>query len=309
MVGRQLLNPRIGSIAEDEAAALIRRIAFLNRPLTPDDVGADFVGAVARAQDITRETRTSPMLYSGRWFLLSVKSGSAQIGLRRSAGHFDWFLNLEIPLLLAHVDSSDQIRVRVYHTLQHISAIKQLPETVESVEFRTEVSPNYRPRNFRMDRSDVIEVDGESAIAWLGPPLLDLTRPQLLDREFAGVTSSLLQTVCDTHPGVQRRGIAGMTTGIMWETNSSLDVPVRQISLVPLAKTTEDPLTEIEQALESHAGINDLMAAVFEHSRPLFRLFSILRTRTGQINISAEDLFGDARTPSPNGDDHSTNGG
>jgi len=57
MVGRQLLKPRVGSIAEDEVASLMRRLAFLNRPLMPDDIGADFVCAMAEERCLAGLTK------------------------------------------------------------------------------------------------------------------------------------------------------------------------------------------------------------------------------------------------------------
>ena len=294
MVGRQLLKPRVGSIAEDEVASLIRRLAFVNRPLAPDDIGADFVCAVAEERLAGENPKKLiPMLYAGSWFLLSVKSGSAKVGLSRSAGHFEWFLELGLPFLIEQVEKEDDLRVTIYQTLQHIAAICKLPPNIQFVEFRCETSPHYVPRKYRMDRLDVIDFHNDKARAWLGPPLLDINRPQLLDSEFAKNAARLLQSVYDYHPSILRRSRAGSNTGVMWETNKSIETPVKTYGIRSLIKTTADAVSEIEQILEMAHGRNAVLEAVWRSSQPLFNFYKAMKRSEdqGRDTITSDEVF------------------
>ena len=294
MVARQLLKPRVGSIAEDEVAALIRRLAFLNRPLTPDDIGADFVCVVAEERlEGQVGKKPVPMLYAGSWFLLSVKSGKAKVGLEKDSGHFEWFVNLDLPYFIAQVESEDELRVSIYHSLQHIAAIKNLPTNVQSVEFRCETSPHYKPRNYRMDHLDVIEISNSKAIAWLGPPLLEISRPQLLNQDFVEIASKLLQLVCNFHPSIRMRGRAGMNTGVMWETNKSIETPVKGYNVPALVKSTAEAVTEIEQILEMCQGTNNILEKVYFSSQPLFNFYKAMKRadEQGRDTITEDEVF------------------
>lgn len=265
MVGRQLLNPRIGSIAEDEVAGVIRRIAFLSRPLAPDDIGADFIGAVGSQE----EGGGTPILYAGGWFLLSVKSGEAKIGLSRESGHFDWFLGLEIPLLVAHVPNSDDLEVEVYHTLQHSAALRNVLDDVDQVEFRCEASPLYQQDNFRIDRLDTIEVNDRKATAWLGPPLLRLSRATLRRNPFATTASSLLQETCNIHQEIRARSHVGLNTGVLWITNESIRAPVREYNLPAFVSMHREAIEELKTVLPTFANNNQALGKAIESASPL----------------------------------------
>jgi hypothetical protein len=294
MPARQLLLPRIGSIAEDEVASLIRRIAFINRPLAPDDIGADFVCAVAEKRNAGKNPhRLMQMLYAGGWFLISVKSGDAAIGLERSSDHFDWFLKLELPFLVARVEPGAELKISIFHTLRHIAAISKLPSQVQSVEFRCENSPQYKPLNYRIDRLDVIEIQGEQAIAWLGPPLMVLTRQKLLDEQFRENAAKLLQSICSLHPSIHRYGRAGMEIGVMWETDKSITTPVKTYNMSQLVKTTKDVVDEIKIALDMERKRNDLIANIWQASQPLFNFYDAMNIAEieGKPTIEASEIF------------------
>lgn len=298
MVARQLLKPRIGSIAEDEVASLFRRIAFMNRPLQPDDVGADFVCSVAHAKEgktkgKTKSDKLMPMLYSGSWFLLSVKSGEAKVGLDRSSGHFEWFLNLEIPFFVVQVEDSEELEITVYHTLQQIAAVQKLPDTVSSVEFLCETSELYASRSYRIDQLDVIQVEKERAKTWLGPPLLRLKRKDLLDLSFSKLACDLLQKVCHLHTTVKHRGISGMDTGVMWETNSSIETPVKSYSIPSLVKSTRTTVEEIDQVMSS-MNQDELIQQIWLACNPLFNFYDVMRKMEegeSSITITSDEVF------------------
>lgn len=291
MPGRQQLKPRIGSIAEDEVSGLLRRLAFVNRPLTPDDIGADFICAVAKQKSIKTKKRITPMLYAGSWFLISVKSGNAKVGLQRNKDHFNWFLNLEIPFFIAQVENDKDLRVTIYHTLQHIAPIKKLSKEIKTVEFKCETSPKYKPNNFRIDHFDVLETNDNVATAWLGPPLLNFNRSDLLDNTFCNTASQLLQYVCDFHPYVHRQGKAGMDTGIMWETNKSIALPVKSYNIPALIKTTSDTVYEIEDVIKSDSA--PLIKNIYQSSKPLFNFYRAMEKakKEGNNTIKHEEVF------------------
>ncbi len=294
MVGRQLLRPRVGSICEDEVGSLLRRIAFVNRPLTPDDIGADFVCSVAEQLTINNDAeQLSPMLYSGSWFLVSVKSGDASIGLEKSARHFQWFLNLELPFFVAQVEKGTDLRVNIYHTLQQIYAVKNLPSTVKKLRFKCMTSPDYMPRNYRIDRKDVIEINNEVANAWLGPPLLELNRARLLNKDFTLKASRLLQNVCDIHPAIRSSALSGIDTGVMWETNTSLETPVRPYHLGSLVANTAKSVSELEEVLQ-HLRTKPIIEDVWQASQPLFRFIresNKLQCGERTTDIQYEEIF------------------
>lgn len=280
MVGRQLLRPRIGSIAEDEVAGLIRNLAFVNRPMAPDDIGADFVCSIARKVMAGKNPeKPVPMLYSGNWFLLSIKSGKAEIGLDRESGHFEWFLELEIPLLVVQVEPDDELRITVYHTLQHIACIKNIPEEIDKIQFRCEAHPKYEANHIFMDRSDVLELKGDTAIAWLGPPLLDLTRATLRTDDIATVAVDLLTEICRYHPKIRRLGHAGEDAFIQLITNKSISIPTKSYDVVALVNSTSDVMDEVRDALSMicTGDASDKMKLLWEHSQYLFGLYDSVR--------------------------------
>ncbi|MCB9141287.1 MAG: hypothetical protein H6646_03315 [Anaerolineales bacterium] len=290
MPARQLLGPRGGSIAEDEVAALIRRIAFSSRPLAPDDIGADFVCAVAHRRMAGKNPdRQVPMVYAGGWFLLSVKSGSAKVGLERSSGHFEWFERLEIPFLIAQVEDDQESRVTIFHTLQHIALIHNLDDSVETIEFRCEASPKYKPRNFNIDHSDLIEIDGSKAIAWLGPPLLELTRPALTAGDLGEKATYLLQKVCDFHTDTRQLALYGMTTNMLWNTNDVLDWIARGTDLTGVAHMTAKSMAEVQYVISSDPRWR--VPEIWERSKPLFRFLAALRKGP---NITEAEVFTDS---------------
>ncbi len=292
MVGRQLLGPRSGSIAEDEVAALLRRMAFTNRPLNPDDIGADFVCSLAKRRNVAKDPhKLVPMVYAGEWFLVSVKSGNAKIGLEKELGHFDWFMDLEIPFLVAKVEPGDELWVSLYQTLPQIACIKNAPDTIKKVEFKTEVSHNYRPRTYYKDRLDVFELKGDTALAWLGPPVLRLNRQMVRDDSYLETATNLLEKICNFHPSVRSMGRSGLDTGVFTETNKSIETPVRSYDLVSLVLSTSEVMKEIEEGLKLTLRTSDKedLKAIWYHSQHLFGLYESVKLAIENGEIAEEE--------------------
>lgn len=296
MTARQLYAPRCGIVAEDEAAALIRRIAFIARPSNADDVGSDLIGTVAQ-----RHSKSKRFLTAGKSFLVSVKSGKAKIGLDRSKGHFDWFSSLDLPFFLAHVRTDDPLTVDLFLTMGHLQLMHSCPDTVQTIAFLTKTSEKWEPNNIHIDLSDIFSLshDNSHMDFYLGPPLLTLTRSNLRDSTKRDEVANTLDSACALYLGVRSRADSGQLTRLAWTTGGQVESAVRGLTLPGVFLQAEPILNDLRVILDPKKQNNDLLREVARSAQPLFRFADALKAmQAGELKLAtAKEIFADSEEP------------
>jgi hypothetical protein len=287
MPGRLRTSFRSGNLAEDLGLLLLKGVAAIADVPRTEDVGLDAVATLLRRDP-------DGNCYAEDGFVVQLKSYS-ETSLQYRDHELSWLLGQSQPMFIGRV-SLRESRISLFPTLHANQAVLALHAKQVTLQFGNATHSGAAMYPWAGE-------DNDSAIVWLGEPLLEWTVSELADPKWSLSTYEILKRFL----GIARRELQllylGQASQLEWSTNDKESIR----STFKMMKAHPDNLQNImSQCLPClYSLIAHAMALPEERGNtlmiPLVSLIATLRDLGVDVNPSNvfADMFVALSTPRP----------
>ena len=211
MPGSLRTSFRSGNLAEHLGILLLKGVAAVADVPRQEDVGLDAIATLLRPDG-------DGNCYAEDTFVVQLKSES-ETEVEYSNHAFHWFTQQTLPMFVGRVSLSES-KIALHPTIFANQAISSLHATAVKIRFGNSDLPPMQREQLRSPWTVDKDAD-DTAVAWLGEPVVEWTVRDLTDRDSTNrIYRALKRMICEL-----KRAILCLSNGHLlvldWSTNNA----------------------------------------------------------------------------------------